>query len=269
MKFNTIIFVKKFLQLFYYIALSLIFNQQSFALDLDSESEREKLIGNNARKINKNLKNNLTIFSLIGNYQSDYNSKSYEIGSRIFCKKPQYNLNIDISHSNDWADTGSGKKKIILAKKSELYDAQITSKILILQSPYYLSTYNRVIYDDLSKYYYDYKHAIGFGKILNDIIEVDLSIGERYSKNFESATLLAPSFRLKWQINNLQFLNRSYFFTNRKISDSESRSTVRYYINKNLAIELNHDIDKRRYVDNKQIVNRVARKIQIGTTYRF
>ena len=71
MKFNTIIFVKKFLQLFYYIALSLIFNQQSFALDLDSESEREKLIGNNARKINKNLKNNLTIFSLIGNYQSD------------------------------------------------------------------------------------------------------------------------------------------------------------------------------------------------------
>ena len=58
---------------------------------------------------------------MIGNYQSDYNSKSYEIGTRIFCKKPQYNLNIDISHSNDWADTGSGKKKIILAKKSELY----------------------------------------------------------------------------------------------------------------------------------------------------
>ena len=98
MKFNTILFVKKFLQLFYYIAFSLIFNQQSFALDLESEGEREKLIGNNARKINKNLKNNLTTFSLIGNYQSDYNSKSYEIGTRIFCKKPQYNLNIDNDH---------------------------------------------------------------------------------------------------------------------------------------------------------------------------
>jgi hypothetical protein len=269
MKINTIIFIKKFLRLFYYIALSSIFTQQSFALDLESEGEREKLIGNNVRKINKNSKNNLTTFSLIGNYQSDYNSKSYEIGSRIFCKKPQYNLNIDISHSNNWADTGSGKKKIILAKKSELYDAQITSKILILQSPYYIATYNRGIYDDLSTYYYDSRHAIGFGKIFNNIIEVDLNIGKRYSKNFESATLLAPSFRLNWQINNLQFLNRSYFFTNREISDSESRSTIRYYIHKNLAIELNHDIDKRRYIDKKQIVNRIARKIQIGTTYRF
>ncbi len=269
MNINTIIFLKKFLQLFYCTTFLLIINHQSFALDLESESEREKLIGAKARKINKNSKNNLNTFSLIGSYQSDYNSKSYEIGARIFYKRPQYNLNIDIIHSNDWEDDNIKKKTIVLVKKSELYDAQISSKTLILQSPYYVATYNRGIYDDLSAYYYDSRHAIGFGKIFNDIIEFDLSIGKRYSKNFESTTLLAPSFRLNWQIDNLQFLNRSYFFTNRKISDSESRSTIRYYINKNLAIELNHDIDKRRYIDKKQTINRVARKIQIGTTYRF
>ena len=39
--------------------------------------------------------------------------------TNIILKKPQYNLNIDIIHSNDWADTSTGKKKVILAKKSE------------------------------------------------------------------------------------------------------------------------------------------------------
>ncbi len=248
------------------------FNGKILAATSDSETDRRRVVSSKTRKISKNSKSK-KIFSVIGNYNSDYNSKEYQIESRFFYQKPYFNYQIDFLQSSYWADTGTGKKRVILQKKSELYDLQATAKHSVNKTPYYLASYYRNNYDDLSGYYYDFRYAIGAGRsFFNDLAEIDLSIGYHDVKNFDDDKFIAPSIRLNWRINKKwQIINRSYLFLNSNSSDTQSKSTIRYYLSKNFALELNHNFERNCYIDSKNIlkINRSSRMMQFGASLIF
>ena len=252
------------------IYLNIACYNNAYCATADSRTDRSKVATSKAKKTSKNKKiyRSLTV---AGSYNSDYNSKNYRLLLRGYYQDFGKIFQLDFSHYSNWQDTGTGKKKVFLAKTSELYDLQLISKLIIGNSKYYLAGYERVNYDDLSNYYYDHRQALGMGIFLDqDQIELDLSFGRYQIKDTTTADFIVPSLRMNYKISKkIRVSTRNYLFLNHNSFDFQNRSSVKYYLTKNFALELIYNFDKVSSGLGQDQTNRVERFVQFGTNVNF
>lgn len=252
------------------IYLNIACYSSAYSATADSRTDRSRVATSKAKKASKNKKiyRSLTV---AGSYNSDYNSKNYRLLLRGYYQDFGKIFQLDFSHYSNWQDTGTGKKKVFLAKTSELYDLQLISKLRIGDSKYYLAGYERVNYDDLSNYYYDHRQALGMGIFLDkDQIELDLSFGRYQIKDTKTDDFIVPSLRMNYKISKkIRVSTRNYLFLNHNSFDFQNRSSVKYYLTKNFALELIYNFDKVSSGLGQNKTNRVERFVQFGTNLDF
>lgn len=240
----------------------------SFALD--SRANREKIVAPRAKRFYKS--NAIRKYlSIGGKHSSDQSSKSNEINARLFYQSPslinEFNFQNEVTYSN----LGSTPGKKHLVKKSELYDASISTKAIICASKNYGVFYHRTVYDDMSKFYYDLQTAIGVGRIFfGDKLEFDTSIGYHDSKAYGYEINFVPSMRLNLRLSERLTLNqRGYLFIDHESMDNELKTSLVYRIGSKLSLELRHSFEQRSYENdaNRQQVNEVNKSITLGLVF--
>jgi hypothetical protein len=248
------------------------FSKNCFALVLETASDRKVIATEKSRKFERSNRINQYI-SLSGYYDSDYNSYDYNLSARY---KYQSNSRIIYTRFDH-----SSKYKIQVkisrdepTKYSEFYELTISHKERIMEQNNYIAFYNNTQYDDMSKYYYDVRSAIGLGRFFFDQnLEFDLSIGYRDVKNYDQKNVnVIPSFRVNIDLTDkLKFVQRGFLFIDYKSMDNELSSKLIYDLNSKTSLQLSHEFDQRRYEDDSKesIVNQVSRKTTIGLIYRF
>ncbi len=252
-----------------FIFLFVIFFADS-AIALDSESDREKIVSAKSRKFYRSSRASQSLL-LSGNKDSDQNSKSYQIDSRYYYQSDRQMHEVSFFQKTAYANLSSTPGKNYLVKKSELYDAMVSNKIMLLETKNYAALYNRVNYDELSTYYYDLRSAVGLGRVFfDDKIEIDTSIGYMDIKNSGSKTFLLPSFRANFPISkNVLLTQRGYWFIDYESMDHDLRTTLKYRISSKLSLSLNHVFEQRKYDDVKKRtqVNETRRYISLGLVF--
>ena len=251
-------------------ALFLVFLQISESFAIESVTDRKQVATEKYRKFPKSPIARSSI-AVAASYDSDQNSKEYQFNSKYFYQSNKQMHRLDFLYDLRYADTGSGANRQHLVKKSELYDAEISSKFLISKTKNYSAFYSRTSYDEKSKYYRDLRNAIGFGRIFfNDSLELDTSIGYHDVAAYGNEVFFVPSMRINLKFSEkITFIHRSYIFLDHEGHDSELKSNLRYRVSEKLSFELNHTFDQRRYEDdaaNRQI-NLIARYLSVGFVY--
>lgn len=181
-----------------------------------------------------------------GNYSSDYNSKKYKISAGYNYKSDQFINEIDFMNQVDYVENSSQK---VLVKNEELYDGEISSKVLIGRSNNYFNYYNRSKYDAFSDYYYDITNSIGWGRIMFDgLLEADINIGYNEIKNFDSQIVLNPNLKFSFDITDrIKFTTKAYIFQVQNSYYEELKSRISYRLTNHLFFELYHNYDKKRF----------------------
>lgn len=237
-----------------------------------SESSRENIVGSSrARKFYKNDRK-LRRLALGGNYDTDQNSKQYQVTARYFYRDKKFLNEVNFLHETEYNDRGSGKNKKFKIKTSDFYDFSISSKIRILDSENYGVFYNRTVYDEFSTYYYDLHSAAGFGRIFfDDQLELDLSLGYQRTKNFDNRVNLIPSIRVNFKLTDkLTFNQRGYWFVDSKSMDNDLRTSLVYRLNPTTSFEVRHTFERRVYTKDGKVpveVNQVRNLITFGFVF--
>jgi hypothetical protein len=261
--------MKPILRLFLAIFFCTIIFQSS-AVAVESRSQREASIAPRTKKFFKGNRAKQYI-SLTGNYSSNNTSRTYQANVRYLYQSWRYIHELNFDHEVKYADTGSGKKKIYDAKTSESYDGTFASKVRFFDSKFYGVFYHRMLYDDMSSYYYDHRTALGLGTMLFDEkLELDFSSSSRVVKDIGQETDYIISYRLNHKIlTNLTINQRSYFFIDKNSLDLELRTSLVYRLNQKLSAEIRHNFEKRRYRDlpYKPLINNVSRSISVGLVF--
>ncbi|MFT6106360.1 MAG: hypothetical protein ACJA0S_000403 [Rickettsiales bacterium] len=209
--------------------------------------------------------------ALGGNYSSDQNSKEYRISGSYQYSGEKFIHEIDLLQQSRYAGT-SGKS---LTKNRDLYDMEVSSKILIAKSTNYFNYYNRSRYDEFSNYYYDTTNAAGWGRMFFDgIIEADINIGYNETKNFDSQIIINPNLKANlWLTERLRLNVKAFLFKIRNSYSEELKTRLSYKMTKNLWLELHHNYDKRRFFKTtsatEQIITEVDRDIVFRIRYNF
>lgn len=198
-----------------------------------------------------------------GTYSSDFNSKEYKISSSYQYIFDRYINEIDFLQHTRYAGTTTKEPE----KNRELYDVEISSKILIGQSDNYFNYYNRSRYDEFSDYYYDITNAAGWGRMFFDgIIEADINIGYNNIKNFESQIVINPNLKASfWITDKIRFTSKAYIFKVKDSYSEELKTRISYKLNKNLSLELYHNYDKRKFLSSTSKAQ--TTKTQIGRDF--
>ncbi len=250
------------------IFLFFISNSNSFAVE--SRSQREASIAPRTKKFFKGNRAKQYI-SLTGNYSSNNTSRTYQANARYLYQSWRYIHELNFDHEVKYADIGSGKKKIYDAKTSESYDGTLASKIRFFDSKFYGVFYHRMIYDDMSSYYYDHRTALGIGRMFFDEkLELDFSSSSRVLKDIGQETDYIISYRLNHKfLTNLTINQRGYFYIDKNSLDLELRTSLVYRLNQKLSAEIRHNFEKRRYRDlpYKPLINNVSRSISVGLVF--
>ena len=251
-------------------AFFLLSFSKAHAINIDSESDREKIVSSKARKFyNTNMVSQSLLLS--GNYDSDQNSKEYHIDSRYYYRSNKQMHEFYFFQESNYANLSASAGKNHLVKKSERYDATLSDKFIIAQSKNYTTLYGRVNYDDLSDYYYDLRSAAGLGRILfDDRVEFDTSIGYTDVKAYGSKIFLLPSIRLNFNLTkNTTFTHRGYFFIDHESVDNDFRTTLKYKINKKVSLALNHIYEQRRFGNDtsSRNTNQVRKYLSFGLVF--
>ena len=251
-------------------AFALALFAPSQALAVDSRSDREKVISSRTRKFYKSNSVRKYI-SFGGKYQSNQSSKEKQLTSRYFYQSPKIINEFNFLNETYYSNQGSTPGKLHLVKRSELYDASISSKALISNSQNYGVFYHRTIYDDMSKFYYDLQTAAGLGRIFfNDKLELDASIGYHDVKAYGQKINFAPSIRSNLRLSDrITFNQRGYLFIDHESMDNELKTSLIYRIGSKLSIELRHTFEKRTYDDkaNRRKINEVNRTLTFGIIF--
>ncbi len=180
-----------------------------------------------------------------GNYSSDQNSEEYKISGSYQYTGSRFINELDLLHYTRYSSTTTHP----LEKNRELYDGEISSKILIGNSNNYFNYYNRSKYDEFSDYYYDLTNAVGWGRMFFDgIVEADVNIGYDEIKNFDSQVVLNPNLKATfWLTDKIKFTSKAFIF---KVQDSyseELKTRLSYKMTDDLSLELYHNYDKKRF----------------------
>lgn len=238
-----------------------------FAIDNDAQ-DRARVVAPRNDRFYKNG-NIRQYVNFGGEYESDENSKQYVLSAGHFYRSSRLINEIDFLKQTDYAQKATNKYE--LRRSSDLYDFQISSKAVILDTQNYLVFYNRSKYDQLSTYYYDITTAAGIGRMFfKDRLEVDIGIGHSDVKNYDQKVTIIPSFRTEFDITEkLHFIQRGYMFFSDEVCDYQSKTRLQYLISKSLYLQVTHDYDKRRYSNEKkhEVVNQNHRRILFGFRY--
>lgn len=251
-------------------ALFVALQNPEMAFGVETESQREAIVAPRTKKFYKS-NSAKQYLSFGGSYSSDYNSKNYELVSRYLYQSNKFIHEINFEHESNYADSGSGKNKQYDTKKSELYDLTISSKARILESENYGVFYHRDLYDDLSKYYYDTRTAVGLGRMfLKEKLEFDVSLGYRDVKSYGHEIDIVTSLRANFKITqNITFTERAYCFFDHESIDNGFKTSLVYRLNDKMSFEVRHNFETRRYEDdaNKQQTNLTNRSVTIGLIF--
>lgn len=259
--------------LLFFFLFTLFASFANFSFASDTEADREKLVSAKSRKFLRSDKAKQYVI-ISGNRDSDHNSRSQEIDLRYLYQSKQSLHEINYLQENRYTNKGTTVGNTYLEKDRERYDILISNKFRILKdSQNYLAVYNRVDYDDLSSYYYDFRSAVGFGRsFFSDKIELDASYGYLNIKNSGSKTFLLPSIRINIPITKkITFTQRAFWFIDYESMDNEIRSTLQYRIAKNYSLTLNHIFEQRKYddLDDRVQVNQTRKYTSIGLSINF
>lgn len=256
-------------KLFAVLCFSLVFINSSFAID--PRTNREKIAVARAKKFLKNSDKSRQNALVSGNYNSDYNSKEYQLDLRYFYQSSKQIHEFYFLRELYFADSGSGTNKKYMVKKSNLWDFTLSNKFLLGESKNYIVSYNRADIDELASYQRDYRSAAGLGRLfLNDKLEIDGSIGFNKNKNYGDRYFFLPSLRLNLQLSEkLNLSQRAFYFINKESSDSEIRTTLKYRIDSDVSFSVNHSFEQRRYGQSKtqKSINQSKRTITLGFAF--
>lgn len=258
-QFRTILFLSFF-----------FFQNPELSFAIESEAQREAVVTPRTKRFYKsNIPRKYLSFG--GSYSSDYNSKTYQLTSRYLYQSRDYIHEIFFDHESAYADSGSSENKESNKKKSELYDFVLSSKARIKEGRNYAVFYNREIYDDLSKYYFDTRTALGLGRMFfKEKLEMDVSLGYHNVKNYGNKVEIITSLRANFKITDrLTFVERAYYFFDHESVDNGFKTSLVYRISDKLSFEVRHNFETRRYEDDKnnQQANLVNRSVIIGIIF--
>lgn len=188
-----------------------------------------------------------------GNYQSDQNSREYEISAKYEYKSDRFMNEFNFLRNVTKAET----KTIPMRKTKDLYDSELSGKVLISSSDYYFSYYNRSKYDDFSIYGHDVVTTAGFGKLfLNQKVELGLNLGWNDVKYYDSDIVINPTLQLNLDLTDrIRLVTRGFIykrgvnFDGIKNYSEQLRSSLSFKLDKNLYFEMVHYYDKNRYVN--------------------
>jgi len=254
-----------------YLCFFLLFlNPISSFAALDSESDRERIASAKSKTFSRTARSHQS-FLLSGSYASDQNSKEYNLDSRYYYRSNKQMHEVNFFQKSSYANLGSSAGKTYLVKKSEVYDAMMSNKFMLLETNNYGVLYNRANYDDLSTYYYDLRTAAGLGRVFwDDKIEFDTSIGYLDIKNSGSKIFLMPAVRLNLKLTkDLTFTQRGYLFLDHESMDDDLRTSLKYKITSKISLSFNHTIEQRKYHDytKRVTVNNTSRYTSVGLIF--
>jgi hypothetical protein len=214
--------------------------------------------------------------ALGGNYKSDENSKDYDISAGYKYRSDKFIHEFEFLNQVDYAEVtkrvDSKTSVKVMTKKKELYDAELSSKMLIANSNNYFNFYNRSKYDELSTYYYDVTTVLGLGRILSENFEADLNIGHNDVKNFNSEMVVNPTLRAKFDLTDkITFITRGYIFQRENTYDEQLRSRLAFRMDNKISLEFIHSYEKNRDYDEKtrSTANKIERSVAVRIKYDF
>lgn len=242
----------------------------NFSYAIESEAQREAVVAPRAKRFYKSSRARQYL-SFGGAYASDYNSKDYQLNSRYLYQSENYVNEINFEHQSNYGDSGSSTHKKYNVKKIELYDLALSSKGRIHSGMNYIVGYHRSIYDELSKYYYDTRTAVGIGRMFfREKLEADFSVSRRDVKDYGSKIDFIISWRANFKItDNITFIQRAYWFFDNESMDNQFKTSLVYRLNDRLSLELRHNFEQRRYEEDLKNVNTnfVNRSVTIGVIF--
>jgi len=252
-----------------YFVFTLLFANHAFGIE--SKTPRKKIVSQRSKKF-YNSKKAKSYLAIGGIYSSDYNSKNTTTNLRYLFQSNRWINEALFENEVKYSNLGSSDNKQHLVKKSELYDLTLSSKYLLKENGRnYALYYHRTIYDDLSKFYYDTRNAIGLGRNFhNNKAEIDFSIGYRDVKNYGNKIDFIPSIRTNFKLSkNLRFKQRGHLFIDNESIDSRIVSRLVYKISNKLSFEIRNTFEQRRYEDdlNQTQVNQTSRRSTIGLIF--
>ncbi len=206
-----------------------------------------------------------------GNYSSDQNSKEYKISGSYQYSGDRFINEFDFLHNARYTSTSTHD----LEKNLELYDGEISSKILISNSNNYFNYYNRSKYDQFSDYYYDITNAVGWGRMFFDgILEADINIGYDEIKNFDSQIVLNPNLKASiWLTDKIKFTSKAFIFQVKDSYSEELKTRLSYKMTNDLSLEIYHNYDKKRFFHSTAKVDetktQVSRNLVVRVRYDF
>jgi hypothetical protein len=205
--------------------------------------------------------------ALGGRYSSDYNSKEYKISGAYEYTGSRFIHELDFLSETQYSSTTTTPPE----KDQELYDLELSSKILIWKSNNYFNYYNRSKYDDLSDYYYDVTNAVGWGRMFfGGMFEADINVGYNEIKNFDSQIILNPNLRANFDITDkIRFTTKAYLFKVKGDYYEELKSRIAYKMTRELSLELYHNYRKKRFFDDNANSTEVQRNLIFRVKYNF
>jgi len=210
-------------------------------------------------------------FALGGFYSSDYNSRQYKLSSSYQYIDNRFINDLDFLHNTTYASTADNPLK----KNKDLYDVELSSKILISNSNNYFNYYNRSKYDQFSNYYYDLTNAIGWGRMFFDgIIEADMNIGYNEIKNFQSQIVINPNLKASfWLTDEIRISTKAFIFKVQDRYSEELKTSISYQINSNLSLQLYHNYEKKVFfyktATTSTTKNQIGRDMVLRLRYDF
>lgn len=207
--------------------------------------------------------------SLGGNHKSDENSKEHELSIGYRYKNNKYIHEIELFYEAVWAST----KTKPMRKTKELYEAELSSKVLILDSKNYFNFYHFSEYNQFSDPYYDVTNVAGFGRMLFDgKIEADLNIGYNHTRFANSQIVINPTLRVRFPITKkIRFSARGFIFKQEYDYDERIDSRLSFKFDNNISLDLIHKYRKDRYYYEKYDIDlvKVDRTYGIRIRYNF
>lgn len=205
--------------------------------------------------------------ALGGNYSSDYNSKEYKFSGSYQYIKNRFINEMDFLQHTRYASSTTHD----MEKNRELYDLEISSKILIAQSDNYFNYYNRSKYDEFSDYYYDITNAVGWGRMFYEgIVEADLNIGYDDIKNFESQIVINPNLKANfWITDKIRFTSKAFIFKVKDNYSEELKNRISYKLTNDLSLELYHNYEKKRFLKSTASVDNTVTQVSRGFVFRI
>jgi hypothetical protein len=193
----------------------------------------------------RNSNKNSQYLALGGNYSSDQNSKEHKISASYQYLGSRFINEIDFLQQTRYTSTSTRP----LEKNRELYDGEVSSKILIGNSNNYFNYYNRSKYDELSDFYYDITNTIGWGRMFfGGVLEADINLGYNEIKNFDSQIVLNPNLKgTFWLTDKIKLTTKAFIFQVQDSYSEELKTRISYKLNDGLSLELYHNYGKKRF----------------------